>query len=181
MKYIKRHPLLLEDKNWLVSMKDDIIECSYELTDLPYNFYHCGRLKDENSIDNYLRVNGNRKYLIAYLGSVEVPSDDDDWNPTHWTGYVSGSWDGSIKGVESPNEDLDNSDKVDFRGIVDDILPALEDVLVKLRGYVFTDELASFQKGDWNVTFSIYCYRSARLVDGRNNTIMISVKIIFNI
>lgn len=180
MKYIKKHPLLLEDKNWLISMKDDIVDCSHDLTDLPYNFYHCGKLKDENSIDDYLRVHDNRKYLISYLGSVEVPSDN-DWNPTHWTGYVSGSWDGSIKRIESPNGDLDNSDKVDFRGIVDDILPALEDVLVKLRGYVFTDELASFQKGDWNVTFSIYCYRSARLVDGRNNTIMISVKIIFNI
>lgn len=141
MKYIKRHPLLLEDKNWLVSMKDDIVDCSHDLTDLPYNFYHCGREEDGEDY-SYLDYEDG-KYTILYTGNLVVGEGKRFVN---FDGVISGLWDDSVGLIPDGYSQLGSGG---FKDLVDSLLPAVEDVIIKLRGIVFND-------GEWVGGFTIH-------------------------
>ena len=153
MKYLRLHPIL-ENSNWLLSKKDDIIECSYDLTDLSYNFHHCGRIKQGEDLSSYL--NEFRGYHINYDGSLGVVDSE------NYRGYVSGIWDGDF--IFDKNKDDKNPG---YKEIFDSILPNLEDVIIKLRATVFNE-------GDFLTNFHIYCYDL-----GDPGIIMINVKLMF--
>lgn len=164
MKYLRLHPIN-EDRNWILSKKEDIIECSYDLTDLPYDFYYCGRIKEGEDLSSYLSFNLGG-YSINYDGSVEVDDSNEDY--INWTGYISGVWDGEFI-FDKNCKDYD--DKPRYKELVDSILPSLEDVIIKLRGTVFNE-------GDFMNSFHIYCYDLEQYYDD-DSIIMVNVKIMF--
>ncbi len=155
MKYLRLHPIN-EDRNWLLSRKDDIVECSYDLTDLPYNFYHCGRIKEGEDLSSYLSLSLGG-YSINYDGGFEF----DDYE-NYRNGYISGVWDGEF--IFDKNNDDKNPG---YKEIVNNILPNLEDVIIKLKATVFSE-------GDFLTNFHIYCYDF-----GDPGIIMINVKLMF--
>ena len=70
MKYLKWHPIN-ENVNWLLSKKGDIIECSYDIIDMPYDFLHCGRVPGGSDISYYLSYEGN-SYVINWVGEFDL-------------------------------------------------------------------------------------------------------------
>ena len=148
MKYLKSRKLLLEgsltigglsEQEWILSKKDDIIECSYELTDLPYNFYHCGN------------INKPTMEMSDYLNWIKfLPSDDKESCVIRWIGVIPNSrpvnsFDGSLAGILVDDggwrlkiymNNIVSSQRV-LLGILDDLLPNLESTLIKLNNIVF--------------------------------------------
>lgn len=166
MKYLKLHPIN-ENLNWLLSKKDDIIECSYELIDLPYDFHYCGREGEGgNSYLNYVRG----KYTISYSGRMVVDDGTEDiWS---FGGFVTGEYDEegfnfNIYGEEGGMSISRSTDyligkrKGNFKKLVDSLLPAVEDVIIKLRGNVFNE-------GEWTTSIYIETRVSNRFVHGED-------------
>lgn len=148
MKYLKSRKLLLEgsltigglsEQEWILSKKDDIIECSYELTDLPYNFYHCGN------------INKPTMEMSDYLNWIKfLPSDDKESCVIRWIGVIPNrkpvnSFDGSLAGILVDDGGwrlkiyMNNivSSQRELLDILDDLLPNLESTLIKLNNIVF--------------------------------------------
>ena len=154
-------------QRWLLSKKYDIIECSHDLTDMPYNFYHCGKLDVEQGerISDVLKYNtieedeqyrrSNRpetyrqnrfynddnifrgSYQISYSGEILGKHIE----KIH-RGFVSGKWDNGF-----------DFDQRDYRPneTINQILPNMEDTIVKLKNFVFN-------KGEYNIYFMINMY-----------------------
>lgn len=149
---------------WLISKKHDIIDCSHDLTDMPYNFRHCGRPEQGERVSDILHYNTIAKdeehkrsniyhqnnffkgdnynkgsYEIRYTGEIL-----DKHIERYHSGFVFGKWD---NGFEYRN------DKDSYRPnkIINDILPNLEDTIVKLKNVVF-------KRGQYNIYFMINMY-----------------------
>ena len=95
MKYLKLHPIN-ENMNWLLSKKDDIIECSYDITDMPYEFYFCGNVPDETDISYYLSYDG-KSYVVQYVGEISKDLITDDGLEIQQDSSVSGSFKDDLK------------------------------------------------------------------------------------
>ena len=176
MKYLSKYKLFesasdIEKRRhkWLISKKHDIIDCSHDLTDMPYNFRHCGRPDVEqgerisdvlfyNTIDKdnqYKRANTKDVYYknnffkgdnynrgsfeIRYTGEILGKHIEEIHR-----GYVFGKWD---NGFEYRND----RDSYRPNKIINEILPNLEDTIVKLKNVVF-------KRGEYNIYFMINMY-----------------------
>lgn len=147
MKYLRLHPIN-EDKNywqwikinWLLSKKDDIIECSYDITDMPYNFLHCGRVPSGSDISYYLSYDG-KSYVINWVGEVnfDLVNEGEVLNTS-----VSGEFTGDLRVLEWSSNGKIN----DF---VEDMLPNIESTIGNLKSNVFGDR-------EYDVTFNILFY-----------------------
>ena len=139
MKYLKLHPIN-ENMNWLLSKKDDIIECSYDITDMPYNFLHCGRVPSGSDISYYLIYDG-KSYVINWVGEVnfDLVNDGKVLNTS-----VSGDYKGGLKVSNWSSNGKIN----DF---VKDILPNIESTIGHLKSHVFGGK-------EYDVTFDILFY-----------------------
>lgn len=139
MKYLKLHPIN-EDRNWLLSKKDDIIECSYDITDMPYGFRHCGRVPEDSDISYYLIYDG-KSYVINWVGRVDSDLISEGE-------VLSESVSGDYKGGLKVNNWSGNGKVNDF---VEDILPNIESTIGNLKSDVFNDR-------EYDVTFDILFY-----------------------
>ena len=141
MKYLRLHPIN-ENMNWLLSMKDDIIECSYDITDMPYGFRHCGRVPSDSDISYYLMYDG-KSYVINWVGRVDsdLISEGEVLNTS-----VSGDYKDKIK----VSNWSDNGKVNDF---VEDMLPNIESTIGHLKSNVFVDR-------NYDITFNILFYET---------------------
>jgi hypothetical protein len=139
MKYLKLHPIN-ENMNWLLSKKDDIIECSYDITDMPYDFLHCGRVPSDSDISYYLSYEG-KSYVINWVGEVDLDliNEGEVLNTS-----VSGDYKDKIK----VSNWSDNGKVNDF---VEGMLPNIESTIGHLKSNVFNDR-------EYDVTFNILFY-----------------------
>lgn len=157
MKYLKsfnENKQLLKDINdkqeWLKSVIDDIVDCSTELTDLPYNFRHCGNYNENNEenerLQDYLSVVTNTstlksKYTINYSGEILDKSVNAYTDYTYENGEIKyNSIElGFVQSIfKIPIEELNDSDDEGAK-LLKDLLPASEEVVNKLTNIVFDD------------------------------------------
>ena len=139
MKYLKLHPIN-ENVNWLLSKKDDIVECSYELTDMPYNFLHCGRVPSDSDISYYLSYDG-KSYVINWVGEFDLDLVNEG---EVLSTSVSGDF---VEGLKV--KEWSSNGKVN--DLVEEMLPNIESTIMKLSGMVFGD-------GDYKISFNILFY-----------------------
>ena len=141
MKYLKLHPIN-ENLNWLLSKKDDIIECSYDITDMPYNFLHCGRVPEDSDISYYLSYDG-KSYVINWVGEVDLDLVNEGE-------VVSTSVSGDYKQGLKVKEWSSNGKVND---LVEEMLPGIESTIGNLSSDVFNDR-------NYDVTFNILFYET---------------------
>jgi hypothetical protein len=141
MKYLKWHPIN-ENVNWLLSKKDDIIECSHDITDMPYDFLHCGNVPGDSDISYYLIYDG-KSYVINWVGGVDFDLVNEGEVLT--TG-VSGDFVEELKVKEWSSNGKVND-------LVEEMLPNIESTIMKLSGMVFGD-------GDYKISFNIQFYET---------------------
>lgn len=141
MKYLKLHPIN-ENMNWLLSKKDDIIECSYDITDMPYNFLHCGNVPDDSDISYYLSYEG-KSYVINWVGEFDLDLINDG---EVLSTSVSGDFVEELKVKEWSSNGKVND-------LVEEMLPNIESTIMKLSGMVFGDR-------DYKISFNILFYET---------------------
>ena len=141
MKYLKLHPIN-ENLNWLLSKKDDIIECSYDITDMPYDFYHCGNVPEDSDISYYLSYDG-KSYVINWVGEFDLDLVNDG---EVLSTSVSGDYKDGLKVKEWSSNGKVND-------LVEEMLPNIESTIMKLSGMVFGDK-------DYKISFNILFYET---------------------
>lgn len=141
MKYLKFHPIN-ENLNWLLSKKDDIIECSYDITDMPYDFYHCGNVPEDSDISYYLSYDG-KSYVINWVGEFDLDLINDG---EVLSTSVSGDYKQGLKVSKWSSNGKVND-------LVEEMLPAIESTIGNLSSNVFGDR-------NYDVTFNILFYET---------------------
>ena len=162
MKYLKLHPIN-ENMNWLLSKKDDIIECSYDITDMPYDFYFCGNVPDETDISYYLSYDG-KSYVVQYVGEISKDLITDDGLEIQQDSSVSGSFKDDLKVSKWSNNGKVND-------LVEEMLPNIDSTVKKLTGMVFNDK-------DYKISFNIQFYET-NLWDEEELKVGFGIRVVF--
>lgn len=169
MKYLKTYESRSDsmkrtnkEKSWIKSIISDIVDCSTDLTDLPYNFKHCGNYDENENLSEYLSVVTNhttmrKKYTIKYIGEIIDEKV---------SAFCSGNYIDRGDGVGKIITDKIEVNYLDIISIMLNkrndkgskllvsLLEGLEDTISKLSNMVFV--------GDYKISFFINIYNVSR-------------------
>lgn len=173
MKYLKTYESRSDsmkrtnkEKSWIKSIISDIVDCSTDLTDLPYNFKHCGNYTENNdendNLSEYLSVVTNhttmkKKYTIKYIGKII-----DEKVSAFCAGNYIDRGDGVGKIITNKIE-VNHLDIISImlnkrndKGskLLVSLLDGLEDTISKLSNMVFV--------GDYKISFFVNIYSVSR-------------------
>jgi hypothetical protein len=170
MKYIKeyqkydvkdRYRGLRDKEEWLKSKLYDIVDCSTDLTDLPYNFRHCGNFANNNDeeerLEEYLSIVNNTdkfqsNYSIKYSGEILGENVAAFCDGSYKNGkFTFNKTEANYKPITHDEiYSLDNK----YTNLLKELLGGLEDTIDKLSNIIFKDST--------DITFWINSYEVQR-------------------
>lgn len=144
MKYLNTYKLFesVDLNQWIITKKDDIIDCCHELTDLSYIKNHCGHLgstEDETfHLEEYIKFE-NHFNRFEILLDGEIIGEE-----------LRSFCEGVFKDGEITLKTNHSGDELQA-----EILVALDDALGKLSSQVFNDR-------EYNISFAVNNYEVER-------------------